>query len=258
MPKRLVFLVPPLLVWPVLSGFLAAESPLDPVIQFQAETNEVSARSQQVVDTLSEETDRLLAEYRTVMRRVESLRTYNAQIERIIASQQKEIDSIHEQLDQLEVTNQEVVPLMLRMIDTLENFVRLDVPFLPGERSRRLEGLQEMMDRADVTNAEKFRRVLEAYQVEMEYGRTIEAYRDELNTGGRNRTVDFLRFGRVGLYYRTLDGDEIGVWNQEARRWETLPARYKLPIRSGLQIARRQMAPDLIQLPVPAPEVLRP
>jgi hypothetical protein len=114
------------------------------------------------------------------------------------------------------------------------------------------------MDRADVTIGEKYRRMLEAYQIEMDYSRTIEASRGELQTGGGTRTVDFLRIGRIGLYYLTLDRREVGHWNPANDAWEVLPSRYKLPIRNGLRIARKQTAPDLLRLPVPAPQEVTP
>jgi hypothetical protein len=109
-----------------------------------------------------------------------------------------------------------------------------------------------MMGRADVTTSEKFRRIMEAYQIENEYGRTIEAYRASLVAGGRESTVDFLRFGRIALLYQTLDGLEAGVWDQTNGRWEPLNSGYRSAIRAGLKIARKQAAPDLIRLPLPA------
>ena len=138
------------------------------------------------------------------------------------------------------------------MIDAVESFVELDVPFLLDERQKRVAGLREVMGRADVTNAEKFRQIMEAYQVENEYGRTIEAYRGTLERGDKEITVDFLRFGRIALVYQTLDESEAGVWNQETRTWEPLDSGYRSAIRQGLRIARKQAAPDLIRLPLPA------
>jgi hypothetical protein len=147
-----------------------------------------------------------------------------------------------------------VTPLMLRMIDSLDAFVALDLPFLLDERQERIEELRKMMPRADVTNAEKYRRIMEAYQIENDYGRSIEAYRATLGRDGREVTVDFLRFGRIALVYQTLDEAERGVWDQTSGSWQPLDASYRSAIRQGLRIARKQAAPDLIFLPLPAAE----
>jgi hypothetical protein len=143
---------------------------------------------------------------------------------------------------------------MIKMVEVLEQFVELDTPFLPEERNSRVAQLKEMMDRADVNLSEKYRRILEAYQVETEYGRTLEAYQGELDTEDRNRTVDFLRVGRVGLYYRTLDQMEAGMWDQETQSWQQLPRDSVQSVIQGLKVARKQLPPDLLTLPVKTPE----
>ncbi|MGH8472935.1 MAG: DUF3450 domain-containing protein, partial [Gammaproteobacteria bacterium] len=158
------------------------------------------------------------------------------------------------QLADIEVTQRNITPLMLRMLEVLIRFVALDTPFLEEERTQRVEELRALMDRSDVTLAEKYRRLLEAYQVETEYGRNIEAYRGDLKGGAQTRAVDFLRFGRLGLYYLTLDRHEAGYWDQEARRWVVLASHYRNDIERGLRIARKQAAPDLLRLPISAPE----
>jgi len=145
-----------------------------------------------------------------------------------------------------------VTPLMLRMIEGIEAFVKLDVPFLMDERMGRIADLRTVMTRADVSKSEQFRQILEAYQIETEYGRTIEAYRSTLDRDGKKITVDFLRFGRNALLYQTLDGLEAGVWDQANRSWSPLDSGYRSAIREGLRIARKQAAPDLIRLPLPA------
>jgi hypothetical protein len=141
---------------------------------------------------------------------------------------------------------------MLRMIDAIETFVALDLPFLIEERTERIAELRKLMTRADVTDAEKYRQIMEAYQIENEYGRTIESYRGVVELGGRETTVDFLRFGRIALVYQSLDQADSGVWNQETRSWDPLDSSYRSAIRQGLRIARKQAAPDLIRLPLPA------
>ena len=139
---------------------------------------------------------------------------------------------------------------MLRMIEGLEQFVRLDVPFLPEERSNRIADLKTMMDRADVAPSEKFRRVMEAYQVEMDYGRTLEAYSGIHTINGQERDVDFLRVGRTALIYQTRDASLQGSWNKQTRQWEELPSSYRTQITKGLRMAKKQLAPDLLMLPV--------
>jgi hypothetical protein len=119
----------------------------------------------------------------------------------------------------------------------------------------RIEELRKLMERPEVPTSEKYRRVSEAYQIELEYGHTIEAYEGELiGPGGDSRTVSFLRFGRLGLYYMTLDGLETGYFDNESDQWRQLPGEYIQPIDRTIRIARKQLPPDLVRLPVPAPE----
>lgn len=224
--------------------------PLDEAVDTQVETDVAAQKSQENIDNLADETTDMLAEYRDTLRQTQSLRAYNDQLENLVDSQKSELDSIKLQLKNIETTQRDIVPLMLKMIDVLEQFVSLDVPFLQEERHNRIVALKTMMGRADVSLSEKYRRIMEAYQVETEYGRTIEAYQAELGQQDDGRTVDLLRIGRVSLYYLTLDGMEAGMWNQQTQQWQTLPDNYLQPITDGLKVARKQLPPDLLVLPV--------
>ena len=228
------------------------DTQLDAAQGVRGEANQEGAASQKRVDGLSDETETLFARYSNTLRQIDSIRIYNGQMRDLIRSQEAELASLQSQLDRVELVGRSVTPLMLNMIEALEDFVDLDVPFLIDERVQRVADLRNMMNRADVTNAEKFRQIMEAYQVENEYGRTLEAYRGILKRDGKEITVDFLRFGRIALVYQTLDENEAGVWNQDAKAWEPLDSSYRSAIRQGLRIARKQAAPDLIQLPLPA------
>ena len=228
------------------------DSQLDAAQGVRGEANQEGVASQKRVDTLSDETETLFARYSNTLRQIDSIRIYNGQMRDLIRSQEAELASLQSQLDRVELVGRSVTPLMLNMIEALDSFVELDVPFLIDEREQRIADLRSMMNRADVTNAEKFRQIMEAYQVENEYGRTLEAYRGILERDGKEITVDFLRFGRIALVYQTLDEAEAGVWNQQAKAWEELDSSYRSAIRQGLRIARKQAAPDLIQLPLPA------
>lgn len=226
---------------------------IDPVLDVGKQRIQAGQASQKRVDKIADETRDLAARYRSVLNEIEGLEIYNQQLERQIAAQQQEIAELDESIDGATEFDRQILPLMLKMIGGLEQFIALDVPFLQEERQERLAFLKEMVDRADVTPAEKFRRVLEAYQIEGEYGRTIEADRASLEIAGSPRDVDMLRIGRVGLYFQTLDEEYQGVWDQKNRKWVELDSSYARPLREGLRMARKQVAPDLLELPVPAP-----
>lgn len=236
----------------------ADQDPLAKSLDVSLDNNRQEARAQHRIDRLDDETQAMVDEYQRSSRELEALTAYDDNLKRLVSSQEQEKASLHSQMKGLEQTQREIVPLMLCMVDWLKTLLEADRPFLQQERRMRLRQLNALMDRADVTTGEKFRRVLEAYQIEMAYGRTIEFYRGELRIGDRVRTVDFLRVGRVGLYYQTLDRTEVGYWDEKQERWVTLPARYNRPIRKGLRIARKQSAPELLHLPVALPEEVRP
>ncbi len=235
------------------AGGQAVAGQLDTILSTANEIHDQARRSQSRIDQLSDEARRLLQDYRTVIKEIEGLQVYNRQLERQISAQEREKEELNESIETVTLIERQIMPLMLRMIDGLEQFVSLDVPFLLSERQERVERLRDIMDRADVEVAEQFGQILNAYQIENEYGRTMEAYTDEIELDGRTLVVDFLRMGRVSLMYQTADGARSGVWNQSERRWESLPAAYTTPIRNGIRMARQQMAVDLVSIPVPGP-----
>jgi hypothetical protein len=157
-------------------------------------------------------------------------------------------------IDEVTVIERQITPLMLRMIDGIEQFVQLDLPFLMSERTSRLETLREMMDRADVAVSEKLSQILRAYQIENEYGRTIAAYGDTISIGGTDRKVDVLQMGRVSLLYQTPDGAETGRYNAASRQWEPVDDIYKTSVQNGIRMARQQLSYDMLTLPVAGPE----
>jgi Protein of unknown function (DUF3450) len=237
-------------------ALLAADSMKD-ALREQVRENDQSKASQNRIDEMSDDTDAMAAEYRAALQDTRALEVYDHQLEGLVSSQDSERESLERQMANVTNVGRQVMPLMERMLDTLGAFVEVDLPFLPEERRERIRSLREMMQRADVTIAEKYRRVLEAYQVENEYGRTIEAYRGNLEGEDETRTVDFLRIGRNALLYQTLDGRESGVWNTETKGWTPLSDSYRSSIQAGLRIARKQMAPDLLVVPMPPPEAVQ-
>ena len=228
---------------------------LDAAIGLVLKMNEAAAQSQKRVAKLDDQAGDLRAEYRSTQQQLMSLEEYNGQIAKLVAAQDEQIALLDKQLGEATEIGRGVTPLLSRMVDALEKFVELDVPFLLDERENRVEQLKKLLNRPDVTEAEKYRLITEAYQIENEYGRTLETYRGELpGEGEQTRTVEFLRVGRIALVYRTVDGEDLGAWNQQTREWEALGPGYKTAVKKGFRIARKQAAPDLFPIPVFAPE----
>jgi len=230
----------------------AGAGKLDQVMAERIGGDRDAKASQERIDQLDDETQKLLTDYRRALADKESYETYAVQLEGQLESQQEEMSTIQQQLDEVETTSRSVAPLVQKMLDTLERFVALDLPFLPEERTNRITTLKDMLTRADVTVSEKYRRILEAYQVEMDYGRTIEAYEGKLGRETNARTVQFLRVGRVALLYQTLDGEETGYWNATTKNWD-VDNHYRHAFKQGIAVAKKTSAPEMLLIPVAAP-----
>lgn len=216
-----------------------------------------SKGSQEKITDLSVETQELLGEYRLVLQQIDRLIAYNNYVERLITDQEEQIVNINHQLQDFALIERGIVPLMLESIETLDRFIDLDVPFLLEERKDRVNRLRVIMNESDITVSEKFRQIMDAYQIETSFGSDIEAYTGFLDINGESKQVDFLRIGRTSLTYQTPDQKETGFWNKQTQQWEDLPRKYTDYVKEGLRIAKKQITPDLIQLPVEAPRVMQ-
>jgi hypothetical protein len=58
----------------------------------------------------------------------------------------------------------------------------------------------------------------------------------------------------LSIFYQTLNGKESGYWDKQEKKWSTLSDDYNRSIAQGILIAKKQAPPDLIKLPITAPE----
>jgi len=237
-----------------LSQPMEAQTTIDQVTQAGEQRADAGAADQQRVEQIADQTDTLLSQYKTVTKVVDGLKIYNGLLQRQIDNQEAEKVALNESMDNVALIERQILPMMTRMLDGLEDFIALDTPFLLKERNERMERLREMMDRSDVTAAEKFRRVIEAFQIENDYGRTIESYKGAVSIDGNEQEVDFLRIGRVSLSYQSIGGKYTGAWDPESRSFVQIPPEtYKANVAQGIKVAKKQVAPDLLVIPVAAP-----
>ena len=226
---------------------------LSQILGTQTERTLIAQESQVRVDKVVTQTRSMEDQYRATLKEIDGLLIYNKLLELQIENQERVKVDLEQSIANVAIVNRQIVPVMTRMIDSLDQFIVLDVPFLNKERTDRVNGLKELMSRQDVTVAEKFRKVTEAYQIENDYGRTIETYKDTLEVDGAFLELDFLRIGRIALMYQSVDGKISGVWNQGTQSWDDASSE-RNQIKLGLSIAKKQVAPDLVILPVDSPE----
>lgn len=233
---------------------LGSSQSLNQILQKQQGRTKLAQESQERIDSVVKQTRSLEDQYKAALKEIDGLKVYNTLLGLQVDNQNLKMADLRESIDQVEVINRQIVPIMTQMIDGLEQFVDLDVPFLIEERTERVDKLKELMARDDITVAEKFRKVTEAYQIENDYGSTIEAYKSAITIDGGTREVEFLRVGRIALLYQSPDGQVSGAWDQANRQWQALGNEFKNQIRQGLKIANKQIAPELVLLPISAPE----
>jgi hypothetical protein len=233
---------------------LAQGQAVDKIVTAEQRRIKQRQDSQDRIDTIVEKTRATVEEYRSVMKEVDGLVVYNTLLDRQIQDQENELSDLRNSIEQVTVIERQVLPLLTRMIDGLEKFIDLDVPFRLAERKAKVAQLKSLLSRSDVTTAEQFRNVMQAWQDEDDYGRTIGAYTGELQIDGVTREVEFLRIGRVALFYQTPDGELNGAWDQRTRSWVALGRENRDQIRQGLRMVSSQIAPDLLMLPIAAPE----
>ena len=238
-----------LLAW--MSAVSAAQ--LKESLDVVSGTNRSATESQKKVEDLAAQTRTLLEEYRRLQDGAEYQAAYTRELQERDLAQRAQIDELQRQIAQAEITRQRIVPLLRSMADALEKFVVLDLPFHHEERINGVLLLKRRLNQTDLSVSDKFRLVLEAYQLEQDYGSKIEAWRGPLQWQGQELSVEFLRVGRVALYFQSLDGANSGYWSKTQEGWIPLDPRYNRDVAEALRVARNQIAPQLLQLPMRAP-----
>ncbi|MCG8371068.1 MAG: DUF3450 domain-containing protein [Proteobacteria bacterium] len=234
------------------TGSVLAQT-VDQVLQADQRRLNLAQQSQERINNIVEGTRSLEDQYRAINKEIDGLKVYNRLMRAQVEGQQATLDDISLSMDQVDVINRQIFPLMERMIDGLEQSIAHDIPFLMAERTERIESLKGIMERSDVTVAEKFRKVMEAYQIENDYGSSSEHYEESLKIDGATRAFNMLRIGRMGLYFQSDDTKITGRWDNANREW-VIDNSARNEVRKGLRMARQLIAPELIVIPVPAAE----
>ncbi|WMS88562.1 DUF3450 domain-containing protein [Pleionea litopenaei] len=227
---------------------------LDPSVKVEVKIDKSAASAQKQIDRLAETTLDLNAEYKATLTQIEQFKAYNLRLEKSIASQEEEMESLQNQMNTIDETERGLMPLMDEMIERLGNFVELDVPFRKEQRLEDVDKLRQIMLRADVSTSEKYRMILGAYVDEIRYGKETLVYAGPMDIGGTEREVDFLQFGRTALMFATRgDNVQAAIWDKEAKDWAWLDGGQASAVRRAIKDINMK-AKKLIVVPVATPE----
>jgi hypothetical protein len=216
-----------------------------------------AARESQVrINKMQDETTDLVTQFSTVSKQIDSLKMYNSQMETKLSGQRSELAALDEAIAGVSVIQREIPPLIVRMLDAIEQFVQLDAPYKREVRLDRIAKQRVNLQKANISEAEKFRQVVELYNIEAEYARKIDTYTDTIDFNGAPIEVNVLAVGRVALMFQTADRSVTGAWNRTTKQWEALPdSPYKDSVFNGIRMAQKKASNDILALPVHAPEV---
>ena len=229
----------------------AQANTLDQARSIENKSNTASAVSQTKIDKSEEATLAYKAEIEQLQEEVKNLAVYRDHLTGLVNSQQQEMASLDDQIDTIKETRQGVVPLMYKMLSGLNTAVEQDKPIKTEERLQRIAKLEHMMTRADVSDAEKYRRLLEAYQIEMDYGTKLGTYQTQITVESNEKIdADMLHLGRVSLVARRLDASQYWSWNTYTNQWQSLDSKFNDDLAKAYSVAYKQVTPSLLVLPV--------
>lgn len=239
----------------MLAGLHVHAQQVEPVLDTSRAVVQETGRSQERIDQLDTRTQNLLSDYRANLKQLEQLNRYNASQQRQVDAQRREIASLERDINNIASLQRAVQPLMEDMVEALADLVEADIPMLLEERRGRVQRLRGIMDDPGRSPAQRYRLVVEAYQIENDLGRTIEAYREDIEVDGRRfDNVEFLRIGRIALIFRTDDDRVLKRFDSESGRWVDLDMSFLPYVKTASRIAREQIPPDLMFIPVTAPQ----
>lgn len=210
------------------------------------------AKAQKKADDWSWDKRDLVDEIRDLKTRVTWLQYQEEKHEIYIVRVKKNIADLEFKKAEALKVREQLDPFLEKVVTRLAVFVAEDLPFLLDERQRRISFLKDSLNDYQLLLSEKLRRVFEGVQVETLYGKMVTSTDTTLNLGGSDTQVSLLRLGRVAMYYLSLDGTQVGRWNDETKDWETLDEDFVRPIRRVLEMAERKRSVELIELPLGA------
>jgi Protein of unknown function (DUF3450) len=229
-----------------------ADAQLQTALSTGAQSTQDGASTQRQIDQIDDDRTDAELEYRALLQQIESQRLYVAQQEVFIQSQQNELDSLRLQIDSVGNIQRDLVPMLREMVDNLRQFVELDLPFQHDDRLAEVDELYDLIDEPGVSAAEKYRVILNRYEIEGSYGRGLRTYSENTTIDGNEVTQQILQVGRVALI-RDTNGT-LEMLYRGASDWMPVPSSHNNDVQRAFRIAREVTTPEVFTVPLPGSE----
>ncbi|MDH3769148.1 MAG: DUF3450 domain-containing protein [Gammaproteobacteria bacterium] len=232
----------------LFAGSTMAQTPAA-AIDAVYELNSNALAAQKRIDQLYRQREQILADINTIEQEGSTFALRNRELETTIAEVNQSLAEIDADRQAVTGTQTGIIKLLRGMIDALENFIELDLPFELENRRAIVAKLRADLVGADISVTQKYQAVVSAYLNEVRFGHSNSVSQERIETPMGSRVVDVLRLGRAGLWFVTQDGTQAGRWDTHTRRWidaDTDPRE----VRSGIRVVRETSSSALVALPV--------
>jgi hypothetical protein len=228
-----------------------AYAQLDEALRVARQSTQEGAQAQEQITQLATAADNAEGQYLAAQEQIESQRIFLDQQRVFLLSQQNELNALRTQLERVGSIEVDLAPMLLDMYVALEEFINEDLPFQMDVRQERLSNIQTSLGDANISAAERYRLLLNAYEIEMGYGRSLRAYSEEIDVDGVPQAADVLQIGRVALI-REIGGN-FDILTQDNREWRPVPGSMAVDVERAFRIAREVTTPEVFTAPLPGP-----
>lgn len=241
---RILTIIAAAIILPVQASSLEKSANIEQAIISNAK------QSQTVVRSSSDASSDLQIEIDALKAEVNNLEVYQKHLNKLLESQHSELSGLDAQLHEITETRQSVIPLMYKMLAGLQDYIQQDMPIREQARSERMDKLKALMTESGVSDAEKYRRILEAYQIELDYVRKLGSDTGFIEIDGIKREVEQLYLGHISFISRSLDHQTYWYWNQKQRHWLALEPALNTELAKAFSVANKMASPSILMLPL--------
>lgn len=230
-------------------------------------------------------------QYSAILQEIADRRTTLAQREFYVQQQEAEIASLTSRIESASEADasEELLPIVREMVAEIEKVMVADLPFRVERRFALLDDLRADLQSDDVLVSDAYRRAMDLYGQEVNYGLQVGSYtgqnpkperqgqryraclediksavcdlnkeqNEALKNGAEIEDLEaqlydgnYIHFGRLALLYLERDSSEGYRYNQASGEWDQLSNSELLSLRQNVRIARGESAIATMTTPI--------